>query len=244
MIGDRRSSVATPAVWVLVPFERRRRKGCGSRPHDLHLTPAQEAWTSGGGMATGRALLDRLRPIGAPGAAAQRGVPAGRLTEFCAELDPLFALLAEVDAEAEQIRRPAEHEARPRGRRRHRAGRDPWSRMGPCVPGPSASTSPRGVEPKRRPRSRSATHADPAGAGCANAPERGQFGEVPSTRRKRGAHARLRARASPATRRRPNAGQPVQASVIGVACSAAPAWGSPYMSSTVRRTEKWSMRSS
>jgi hypothetical protein len=63
-------------------------------------------------MPTGRGFLERLRPVGTPGAAARRGVPADRVAEFGAELEPLFELLAEVDAEAARIRLAAEEDAR------------------------------------------------------------------------------------------------------------------------------------
>lgn len=63
-------------------------------------------------MPSGRGFLERLRPAGTPGAAARRGVPADRKAEFGAELEPLFALLAEVDAEADRIRRAAGEDAR------------------------------------------------------------------------------------------------------------------------------------
>lgn len=62
-------------------------------------------------MPTGSAFLDRLRPVGTPGAAARRGVPADRLAEFGAELEPLFELLAETEVAAGKIRRVAEDDA-------------------------------------------------------------------------------------------------------------------------------------
>ncbi|HEY7593122.1 MAG TPA: hypothetical protein VH969_08190 [Actinophytocola sp.] len=58
-------------------------------------------------MPGGRGFLDRLRPVGTPGAAARRGVPADRLAEVGAELEPLFEMLTEIDAEAERIRAEA-----------------------------------------------------------------------------------------------------------------------------------------
>jgi hypothetical protein len=63
-------------------------------------------------MPSGRGFLERLRPVGTPGAAARRGVPADRAAEFGAELEPLFELLAEVDTEAARIRLAAEQDAR------------------------------------------------------------------------------------------------------------------------------------
>lgn len=62
-------------------------------------------------MPRGRGFLDRLRPVGTPGAAARRGVPADRLAEVGAELEPLFELLAEIDAEAARIRGEAAADA-------------------------------------------------------------------------------------------------------------------------------------
>lgn len=62
-------------------------------------------------MPGGRGFLDRLRPVGTAGAAARRGVPADRLAEIGVELEPLFEMLAEVDAEAERIRGEARADA-------------------------------------------------------------------------------------------------------------------------------------
>jgi len=62
-------------------------------------------------MAQWRNFLGRFRPVGAPGAAAPRGVPADRIAEAAIELAPLLALLDEIDAEAEQIRSQATAEA-------------------------------------------------------------------------------------------------------------------------------------
>lgn len=56
---------------------------------------------------TVRDFLQRFRPAGAPGAATRAGVPADRVAELTAELAPVFALLAEVEAEAAGIRQEA-----------------------------------------------------------------------------------------------------------------------------------------
>lgn len=53
---------------------------------------------------TVRDFLQRFRPAGTPGAAARAGVPADRVPELTAELAPVFALLAEVEAETARIR--------------------------------------------------------------------------------------------------------------------------------------------
>lgn len=61
-------------------------------------------------MARARDLLDRFRPAGAPGAATAAGVPADRRESVAAELEPIFAALAPVQAECERLRRAsAEH---------------------------------------------------------------------------------------------------------------------------------------
>jgi flagellar biosynthesis/type III secretory pathway protein FliH len=54
-----------------------------------------------------RDLLDRFRPAGAPGPAGAAGVPADRQESAADELAPVFAALAEVEAECERIRREA-----------------------------------------------------------------------------------------------------------------------------------------
>jgi len=69
-------------------------------------------------MASTRDLLQRFRPAGAPGAATATGVPADRLEERDAELDPVFRLLADTVTESTRIRREAATEAE---RRRQRA---------------------------------------------------------------------------------------------------------------------------
>jgi vacuolar-type H+-ATPase subunit H len=59
-----------------------------------------------------RDFLSRFRPAGAPGAAAVAGVPADRARDLEAELVPVLALLADVDADCarvvEQARRDAD----------------------------------------------------------------------------------------------------------------------------------------
>jgi hypothetical protein len=54
-------------------------------------------------MTQTRDFLDRFRPAGAPGAAARAGVPADRVRELAAEIEPVLALLDDVHAEYEQI---------------------------------------------------------------------------------------------------------------------------------------------
>ncbi|HYN57857.1 MAG TPA: hypothetical protein VES03_11735 [Motilibacterales bacterium] len=58
-----------------------------------------------------RDLLGRFRPSGSPGPPAMSGVPADRVTERSAELEPVFAVLADVQAEVEQIGSEAQREA-------------------------------------------------------------------------------------------------------------------------------------
>jgi vacuolar-type H+-ATPase subunit H len=62
-------------------------------------------------MPRARDLLERFRPIGAPGAAAPAGVPADRVAEAGRELAPVFAALAGAEAECARIRAEAEQEA-------------------------------------------------------------------------------------------------------------------------------------
>src|SRR5690349_2306976 len=69
-------------------------------------------------MPRSRDRLQRLRLAGTPGAAAAPGVPADRVAELSAELDPLLARLDEACAEADRVRTAAAEEAQ---RRRHRA---------------------------------------------------------------------------------------------------------------------------
>ncbi|HEX6198152.1 MAG TPA: hypothetical protein VFZ37_19735 [Jiangellaceae bacterium] len=52
-------------------------------------------------------LLNRLRPVGAPGPAGPVAVPAEEEDRAAAELAPVFAALAETAAEADAVRRSA-----------------------------------------------------------------------------------------------------------------------------------------
>lgn len=74
-------------------------------------------------MARSRNLLERFRPAGTPGAAAKPGVPADRVAELSAELEPVLTLLddtvrearairAQAHQRAEQVRRRAEDRSR------------------------------------------------------------------------------------------------------------------------------------
>ncbi len=62
-------------------------------------------------MPQGRAFLERFRPVGTPGAAAARGVPADRVAELAAELAPVFELLAATQERSDRIRAKADAEA-------------------------------------------------------------------------------------------------------------------------------------
>lgn len=62
-------------------------------------------------MLTLRGFLERFRPAGTPGAAAQRGVPADRVADLTAELEPLLALLDDVESTAASIRQDAAADA-------------------------------------------------------------------------------------------------------------------------------------
>ncbi len=64
-----------------------------------------------------RDLLERFRPSGSPGPPAMSGVPADRVTERSVELEPVFALLADVQAEAARIGADATREAQHRRER-------------------------------------------------------------------------------------------------------------------------------
>jgi hypothetical protein len=61
-----------------------------------------------------RDFLERLRPSGTPGAPSVAGVPADRVAERATELDAVFALLDEVQAEVARIGSAADQEARRR----------------------------------------------------------------------------------------------------------------------------------
>jgi hypothetical protein len=56
-------------------------------------------------------ILERLRPAGAPGTAAPAGVPADRVAELAAELEPVLARLDGVQAQCDRIRTDAAEEA-------------------------------------------------------------------------------------------------------------------------------------
>lgn len=73
-------------------------------------------------MPRSRDLLQRFRPAGSPGAAATTGVPADRVSEIAAELEPVLALLADVEGETRRIKADARQEAeRRRDEARQRA---------------------------------------------------------------------------------------------------------------------------
>ncbi|MGB8380647.1 MAG: hypothetical protein WCG47_05235 [Dermatophilaceae bacterium] len=65
-------------------------------------------------MPSVRDFLERLRPSGTPGAATISAVPADRVGERSAELEPVLARLEAVQAEASLIRQAAEVVARQR----------------------------------------------------------------------------------------------------------------------------------
>jgi hypothetical protein len=59
-------------------------------------------------MPRAKDFLARFRPVGSPGAAVSVGVPADRVAEAGAELEPLFELLADTEAEIDRIRASAD----------------------------------------------------------------------------------------------------------------------------------------
>ena len=61
-----------------------------------------------------RDFLERLRPSGTPGAPSIAGVPADRLAERSTELEAVFALLEDVQAEVGRMGSAAEEQARHR----------------------------------------------------------------------------------------------------------------------------------
>lgn len=61
-----------------------------------------------------RDFLERLRPSGTPGAPSVAGVPADRVAERSTELEAVFALLEDVQAEVGRIGSAADREARRR----------------------------------------------------------------------------------------------------------------------------------
>jgi hypothetical protein len=72
-------------------------------------------------MLRARDLLERFRPVGAPGAAAPAGVPVDRVAELSRELQPVFDELLEVQERCAELRAAAEVEAR---RRRDRGAEE------------------------------------------------------------------------------------------------------------------------
>jgi hypothetical protein len=70
-----------------------------------------------------RDILDRFRPAGTPGAATAAGVPADRRESAAAELEPVFAALAETVARCAAVRREAaakaEHDRHEAAERAH-----------------------------------------------------------------------------------------------------------------------------
>ena len=62
-------------------------------------------------MLSARELLERFRPVGAPGAAAPAGVPADRVAELSRELQPVFDELVEVQRQCAELRTAAAAEA-------------------------------------------------------------------------------------------------------------------------------------
>jgi hypothetical protein len=67
--------------------------------------------TRGVDTAGARDLLRRFRPAGTPGAAARPGVPVDRAAEAAAELAPVLARLAGVQAECGRLREQARRDA-------------------------------------------------------------------------------------------------------------------------------------
>ena len=59
-------------------------------------------------MPRARDFLARFRPVGTPGAAAAAGVPADRVAEAGAELEPLFVMLADTETEIDRVRASAD----------------------------------------------------------------------------------------------------------------------------------------
>jgi hypothetical protein len=62
-------------------------------------------------MAWPAEFLRRFRPAGTPGAAARAGVPVDRAAEAAGELEPVLALLAEVESATAEIRERARLDA-------------------------------------------------------------------------------------------------------------------------------------
>jgi hypothetical protein len=87
-----------------------RQGGWGLSPVQFGVT--QRDWSHSrsrrGLMPRARDFLARFRPVGTPGAAVSAGVPADRVADASAELEPLFAMLADTEAEADRIRASAD----------------------------------------------------------------------------------------------------------------------------------------
>ena len=67
-------------------------------------------------MPRSRDILQRFRSAGTPGAATATGVPADRVAELSAELEPVLAQLVSVQQEVSRIRADAHNEAERRRR--------------------------------------------------------------------------------------------------------------------------------
>jgi len=66
-----------------------------------------------------RDFLERLRPSGTPGAPSVAGVPADRVAERSTELEAVFALLEDVQAEVRRIGSTGDQQARRRREAAH-----------------------------------------------------------------------------------------------------------------------------
>lgn len=56
-------------------------------------------------------LLNRFRPVGAPGSASRAGIPADRAAELAAELEPVLAILATTEEQCAALVAEAEQRA-------------------------------------------------------------------------------------------------------------------------------------
>jgi hypothetical protein len=91
------------------------------QPTPCRLVWAGDARHDGRHMPRSRDILQRFRSAGTPGAATPTGVPADRVAELSAELEPVLARLAAAQEEAARIRAEAQQEAE---RRRQSAAED------------------------------------------------------------------------------------------------------------------------
>ncbi len=66
---------------------------------------------TGGHVPRSRDILQRFRSAGTPGAATAPGVPADRVAELSAELEPVLAQLVAVQEEVSRIRADAQRDA-------------------------------------------------------------------------------------------------------------------------------------